>query len=655
MSYVEYEKAQKLGLKAYRTALQRGKYPYLPVLDEILRNEDLKGEVPLGLVQVPLSRVVGTSTVGRTSSFANNFMPILDYKTEFGMKWSNLCDSHMEEGIRDPIKVYEYLNYYYVIEGNKRVSVLKYFDAVSVPANVIRKVPKLTDDPEIRIYYEFMEFNRLTGINNIWFSKEGSFERLYDLTTLNKKEDWGEDEQKDFNSAYYLFSNAFEAKGGKKMENITTGDAFLIFIEIYGYDGLKEMSSDEIKANISKVWKEYLFANARGFVDISMNPPSEVKKNRLSQIFIPQTQPKVLKVAFVYDKKPEKSDWLYGHELGRNHIKETFGERVSALKVICDDTEASAVKAMEDLVNMGTDVIFTTTSRLISASLKVAVRHPEVKILNCSLNTSHSIIRTYYARLYEAKFLTGMIAGALADNNKIGYVADYPIIGMIANINAFALGAAFVNPRARVYLQWTTLKERQDSEDIYKAFRDEGIEYVSDQDMIVPSNASRKFGLYRLEDDTTINLAMSVYNWGVLYEKIIRIILNGLWKDSDTQEAGETKKAINYWWGISAGAIDVILSKRLPDSTRHLVETVKRYVSEGMFYPFSGKILSQNNEIKNEEGNIMTPQDIMKMDWLAVNIIGNIPEIDELEETARPIVELKGVLKDEDEDIGIGR
>ena len=48
--------------------------------------------------------------------------------------------------------------------------------------------------------------------------------------------------------------------------------------------------------------------------------------------------------------------------------------------------------------------------------------------------------RTYYGRIYEAKFITGAIAGAMAQNNRIGYIASYPIFGVPASINAFALG-----------------------------------------------------------------------------------------------------------------------------------------------------------------------------------------------------------------------
>ena len=96
---------------------------------------------------------------------------------------------------------------------------------------------------------------------------------------------------------------------------------------------------------------------------------------------------------------------------------------------------------LEDAVKVGCDLIFTTTPPFAPASVKAAIANPKVRILNCSLNTSHRYIRTYYSRMYEAKFLMGAIAGAMAENDRLTYIADYPIYGNIANINAFALGA----------------------------------------------------------------------------------------------------------------------------------------------------------------------------------------------------------------------
>ena len=155
MGDLEYQEALKLGKKEYKACVSRGRFPYLPVLDDILSREEIRTEQNMGLIQVPLDFVVGTSTMGRTYSFAANFMPILAEKTEFAIKWMNLSDAQINEGIRDPIIAYEYMNRYYVVEGNKRVSVLKYFKADSILANVTRKIPKYSDDEDVKLYYEY--------------------------------------------------------------------------------------------------------------------------------------------------------------------------------------------------------------------------------------------------------------------------------------------------------------------------------------------------------------------------------------------------------------------------------------------------------------------------------------------------------------------
>lgn len=158
-----------------------GALSYLPVLDDILSRENIQTEQNMGLMQIPLDFVVGTATKGRTYSFAANFMPILDADTEFAFKWIALSDAQVNEGIRDPIVAYEYMNRYYVVEGNKRVSVLKYFKADSIVANVTRKIPKYSEDEDVKLYYEYMKFNQISGLNNIEFSKIGMADKLLAL------------------------------------------------------------------------------------------------------------------------------------------------------------------------------------------------------------------------------------------------------------------------------------------------------------------------------------------------------------------------------------------------------------------------------------------------------------------------------------------
>ncbi|MCM1178922.1 MAG: BMP family ABC transporter substrate-binding protein [Clostridium sp.] len=635
MAYEEYLKAQKMGLKAFKAATSKGQYPYLPVLDEILSHVDIDGEVSLGTINIPLNQVVGTSTAGRTQAFANNFMPLLDYQTEFGSKWSSLLDYQIEEGIHDAVKVYEYMNRYYVVEGNKRVSVLKFLNSPTIAADVTRKVPRRTNDLANRIYYEFMNFYKLTKINYVEFSKLGSYEKLLTAVGKNTEDVWTEDECKDFSSFHVAFYKAFKEKGGHKL-NITTGDALLFYLSLYPYEDAKEMISSEIKTNLDKIWSEIVLLGNQDPVELLMNPTEEKKivNSVLSKI---NTSKK--KVAFIYDKDPATSGWVYGHELGRLHLDDVMGNIIETKAFIISGTDDSAEKDLEQICNDGFDIIFTVTPKLIKACLKVAVLHPDVKILNCALNSSHKTVRTYYTRMYEAKFLTGMIAGALCPNDKIGYIADYPIYGATANVNAFALGAQMTNPRAQIYLTWSTVENF----DINQYYRENEISYISTKEMITPQNNNRQYGLYVEQDNTLKNLAMSIYHWGVFYEKLINSILRGSWKVEE-EGSGESK-ALNYWWGLSADVIDVICSGTLPIGTKRLVQMIKHNISQGVFHPFTGPLTDQDGNIRCDNTDILRPEDIITMDWLVNNVIGTIPTIDILQKDAQSVVELRGLDK----------
>lgn len=632
MAYEDYIKAQKMGLKAFKSSTARGQYPYLPVLDEILSHAGIECEVNLGVINIPLNQVVGTSTFGRTQAFASNFMPLLDYGSEFSAKWSHLVDAQIEEGIHDAVKVYEYMNKYYVIEGNKRVSVLKYFDAPTIAAEVTRKIPKRTEDLENQIYYEFMDFYKLTKINYIQFSKLGSYTKLLLATGKDSTTEWTEDDCMDFSSFHVAFYKAFKEKGGNKLDNITCGDALLFYLSLYPYEEAKDMLSSEIKTNLDKIWAEVLLTGEDDSVELLMDPTEEKK---IMNSVLNKINTKKKKVAFVYDKDPSTSDWIYGHELGRIHLEDALGSVIETSSYITNGVNENTTNVLEEICNEGYDIIFTVTPQLIKACLKVAAAHPNVKILNCALNSSHNSVRTYYTRMYEAKFLTGMIAGAMCKNDKIGYIADYPIYGVTANINAFALGAKMVNPRAEVYLTWSTLKDF----DIDQYFKERDITYISSQDMITPQSGSRQFGLYVEKNDSTKNLAMSIYHWGAFYEELINSIMRGSW---EIEETGDSK-ALNYWWGLSAGVIDVICSNNLPIGTTKLVNLMKQSISSGFFHPFTGPLTAQNGEIKYAETELLTPEEIMTMDWLVDNVVGHIPSVDELTKDAKPVVLLRGI------------
>ena len=627
----EYTEALKLGKKEYKSCVSQGRFPYLPVLDDILSREEVRTEQNMGLIQIPLDFVVGTSTMGRTYSFAANFMPILRENTEFAVKWANLSDAQINEGIRDPIVAYEYMNRYYVVEGNKRVSVLKYFKADSIVANVTRKIPKYSEDEDVKIYYEYMKFNEITGLFNIEFSKPGMAEQLLELTGCTTR--WDPEVRSEFNSLLLHFTRAYEFRGGSKLP-ITVGDALTAFINVYGYKESLAMSDAEMNTNVVKCWNEFVVLTHKHTVGLVMDPTSVQEKKSLLSYLLPTSNRKFT-VAFLYPKSPEESDWIYAHELGRNYLEETFPDQMKTICCVSGVHEENVEDVLSEVIRNGADIVFEVAPQMMKPSLKIAVDHPDVKILNCTLNTSHKYIRTYYARMYEAKFIAGVIAGALADNNKIAYIADYPIYGMIANINAFALGASFTNPRAQIYLEWSTKKDY----DRKHFLTENDISVVSDQDMITPSDTKRQFGLYRIEEGRTLNLAMPLWNWGIFYEKMIQSILAGSYQTEGNSE----DRALNYWWGMSAGVIDMICSNNVPAGVRRLADHLKHDIKKGDMVPFYGEIYSQDGELRNKSNVAMKPEAIMEMDWLVANVKGSIPTMDTLIDAAQTVVQLKGV------------
>lgn len=636
MTMDDYNKAYKAGKKDYQARLLRGEQPTLKILDDILPPRGSYSEVPLGLVQIPIEQIVGTKTGGRSSAFAGNFMPILRENTEFASKWAALSESHLNEGIRDPIKAYEYMNKFYVEEGNKRVSVLKYYDAVSVPGIVTRILPPRTEEKENRIYYEFVDFYELSKVNYIWFTRTGSFAKLQALTGKEPDQVWSDDDKLTFSSVYTRFTAEFEAAGGKKL-SITPGDAFLAFLTVYDYDTVCGMTAAEMKATVAKTWEEFHLLEHDDEIDVKMDPTVE-KKPLLTRL-LPLSSPR-LKAAFLYAKTPSSSAWTYAHELGRLHLEQTFPDEVST---ICYEniTPDLAEKAIRDAIKKGCNIVFTTAPEFVQASVQAAIDNPDVRILNCSLNTSHRYIRTYYARMHEAKFLMGAIAGAMSENGLLAYIADYPIFGTIANINAFALGAKLINPRAKVYLEWSSLKDA-DLGKVMDGLAEKGVSIVSGRDMVIPEDASRYFGLYRMENGMPHNLAMPLWHWGKFYEQLIRTIMNGAWKYDDITAE---KKAINYWWGMSSGVVDVICSQNLPIGTQRLVYLLKDTIRRGEFNPFSGALYSQQGVVQEDPDRSLSPEEIIRMNWLARSVIGSIPERQDLKEQAKPVTLQQGIEK----------
>ena len=635
----EYNLALRQGQREYRELVMANRSPYPAVLDEILPEGNTDSVVDVGLVEIPSERIVGTKSAGRITAFTASFCPLLDSKTEFAAKWINLCGAHLgETGITDPIMCYEYLGSFYVQEGNKRVSVLRHFGAPRIPGTVKRIVPPKSDDPRICAYYEFMDFYKVSRLYCVQFRHPGDYARL--LAHLGKKsgEVWQEEERRTFNAYFHYFRDAFSALQMPPGQ-VLPEEALLLWLELYPFQDLGRLSTAELKKSVAAL-REDMVANTKKQEAVKVQTKAEdTTKANLLERFI-SSGPDHLNVAFIHQMNPSNSTWVLGHEEGKEHLLQVFGNRVT-LRSYFDASDAeTAEPIIEKAVSDGAQVVFITAPPLSRATLKAAVKHPRVHFLNCSVDQAYTSIRTYYGRIYEAKFITGAIAGAMAQNNRIGYIASYPIFGVPASINAFALGAQMTNPRAQIELRWSCVKGTPQADLLA-----DGIRVVSNRD--APTQAKMfldfcNYGTYLMNDrGDLIPLGTPIWLWGKFYEFVIRSIFAGGWK----RDKGEPS-ALNYWLGMDSGVIGVRLSERLPEGVRELATILEKGLKDGTLDPFHRRITAQDGTVKSDGTHWFSPEELLHMDWLCDNIVGSIPGFEEILPISQRMVRELGIYRD---------
>ncbi|MBO4879441.1 MAG: BMP family ABC transporter substrate-binding protein [Clostridia bacterium] len=631
----EYIKAQRMGQKEKKELEALGRDPFPAVLDEVFPEISAASVQELPVTEIPAGRIIGTRSAGRTNAFSASFLPLPDQNSEFAAKWMALCEAHLSDtGIRDPIECCEYLGDFYVVEGNKRVSVLRYFGAVRIPARVLRVLPSDRSDPRYAAYFEFVEFQKMTGIWDIRFKKTGEYSRL--LAAIGKKpgEEWTDAEKRRFISRYYGFREAFDSLGGRA-QGVEPEDALLLFLKVYSYEQLSDMPQAELKKALSGLWGDVKAAAGPEPIEVRTAPDCEEKKSVIQKLIA--GAPKHLNAAFIYQQDTENSSWTRGHAEGAAYLSEALPGAVTVKNYFHADTNERAAELISEAVADGAELVFTTTPPLLGETLRAAIRYPKVRFFNCSACQPLSSVKSYYCRTYEGKFITGVIAGALAENDLVGYVGSYPILGVPASINAFALGVRMTNPRARILLEWTCTNV-----DCLRTLREKGVRVISNRDIPLPDVNYLKHGRYGTfligRDGALEPLASPCWVWGKLYENIVRSVLGG--------SAEKKEQAVNYWWGMDSGVIDVTISENVPAGVRTLAQVLMDKLKKGELDPFDQRLTARDGSIISDGRTGLTSMEILKMDRLADCVEGHIPEYDEVFPMSRALVRELGVHRD---------
>lgn len=626
----DYINAKKAGDRQFRQDASKKRNPYLPVLDDLLTTEIATNTEWVGFIEIPLSLVVGTKTASRANSFASNFMPIADKNSEFAYKWISLYEYQVESGITDPVKAYEYMGLFYIEEGNKRVSVLKYLDNPSIYANVTRILPKKTAETEL--YYEFLDFYQAAPIYEIQFTKKGSYQKLARIMQMSLTERWPDDLVRSLEGAFIRFSKVFYENGGQELD-FSAADAFLKYLSIYSFDSLLDIRGAKLENRVHNIWNE-LLVEAKPDEARILNQEVESKNFLVNLLFgtASYSEQRPLKIAFLLAGSPEESGWDKEHERGRLYLQEAMNGIVETWSYSGCNNEKDILGAVKDAAEKQVKVIFATSATHFNAMVRCATEYKDIIFFNCIINTTSNLVRTYYGRLFEVKYLLGVLAAQLCDNHKIAYLTDYPIYGTIANLNAFALGAASIDPEVKVHVYWV-------NDDWKTEVKKEGITVISGYDNAAPGSDAREYGVFTLRDGEIANYGCPVYNWGKFYEKIVTPIATGTFDYSLNND-----QSVFLWWGLSNGVLDIRLNKGLSYYTAKTISIYKNLLMKEDLSPFDGELRSQNMVIRKQKSGRLSDHKIISMDWLNDNVIGKMPDYEELDEHGKALFEISGII-----------
>ena len=226
----------------------------------------------------------------------------------------------------------------------------------------------------------------------------------------------------------------------------------------------------------------------------------------------------------------------------------------------------------------------------------------------------------------------------MSRQDTIGYVANYPIMGVPAAINAFARGAKLTNPRARISLKWSCLPGNPILE-----FKNDGVTVISNRDEDgADTRLAWDLGTYMVHRDGSLQpLASTRWSWGSYYVKTVQSMLNG-----GIDALKDSRHAINAWWGISSGVVNVDIDESLPDGMKRLCRILKNGIIQEEIDPFLCPIRDQQGNQVSDGSRRFSPEELMHMDWLCDAVDGAIPAFDELLPRSQNLVRLLGLYRE---------
>jgi basic membrane protein A len=333
--------------------------------------------------------------------------------------------------------------------------------------------------------------------------------------------------------------------------------------------------------------------------------------------------PEVLKVGFIYVGPVSDYGWSYAHDQGRKHLEATVPD-VKTTYVESVPEGADAERVATQLVRSGHKVIVATSYGYMDTMLKVAEQFPDVVFLHCSGHKRRANLGTYFGRMYQASYLTGVVAGSMTQKKRIGYIAPIPIPEVIRIANAFVLGVRAVDPEANVHLVWTNAWYDPATEsEATNSLLDIGADVIATQsDSPAPVQTAERRGAYGVGYNSDASkfapskhLVSALWNWGPYYVEAMKQVRAGTWKSTDE------------WWPIGTGIVGLsAYGPAVSDSIENLVEQRKQDLIAGRFDVFWGPINDQSGKTRIAAGEKPPDSVLLGMDWFVEGVVGTVPK-----------------------------
>lgn len=324
-----------------------------------------------------------------------------------------------------------------------------------------------------------------------------------------------------------------------------------------------------------------------------------------------------LKVGFIYVGPVGDAGWSFAHNEGRLYLQDYFpGITTSYVEAVPEGADAERV--ITQFARQGYDLIFTTSFGYMDSTANVAQRFPQTYFEHCSGYRLEDNMSNYFGRMYEPRFLSGMVAGAMTETNILGYVAAFPIPEVIRGINAFTLGAQYVNPDVTVKVVWTnTWYDPSVEKSAAIALLDSNCDVIAQhQDTPAPMQAAEERGKYGISYNSVMSqyapeaiLTGPIWNWGPYYVNRVYDVINGTWE------------ADSYWGGMDDGIVDLApFGPMVPQDVIDMVEAKKMEIIAGDFHVFAGPLYDNRGELRVAEGVTLTDGEMLSIEWFVAGV-----------------------------------